>query len=250
MNLLTRRTLLLAPIAFGGCALQPAPPAAAPTDLPGEGQHPWTIAVPGLPEPLRCWLYLPRGYAAAARPWPLVVFMHGSGERGTELDRVKAHGPPKHAARGIDYPFVLVSPQLDDGQHWQPIALHLMLPVLLQRLRVDPDRVIATGLSLGGIGAWDWATAYPGDLAAIAPVCGYGDSDDVCRAAHLPVRAYHGADDTVVPIGLERESVEALRACGGQVEHIVYPGVGLDAWNPAYEDPALVPWMLAQRRHR
>ena len=93
-----------------------------------------------------------------------------------------------------------------------------------------------------------WATAFPGDLAAIAPVCGFGDPDDVCRAQHVPVRAYHGEADTVVPLAGQQACVDALRACGGTVEFITYPGVGHDAWNPAYDDPKLMPWLLAQVR--
>ncbi len=94
---------------------------------------------------------------------------------------------------------------------------------------------------------WAWAAAYPGDLAAIAPVCGYGNPAAVCRARTVPVRAYHGAADTVVPLAAQQACVDALRACGGTVEFKVYPGVGHDAWNPAYEDPELVPWLMRQR---
>ena len=85
-------------------------------------------------------------------------------------------------------------------------------------------------------------------IEAIAPVCGFGDPDDVCRLRNVPVRAYHGAADIVVPLARQQECVDALRACGGTAEFIVFPGVGHDAWNPAYDDPALVPWLMAQVR--
>lgn len=207
-----------------------------------------SLAVPGRSPALRAWLSLPRGYEQRREPWPLVVFLHGSGERGDELDRVKVHGPPRHAAAGRDYPFVLCSPQLEAGAMWDPHALHALVGVLAERWRIDQQRVSATGLSLGGHGAWEWAATYPQDLAAIAPVCGFADPRGVCRARQVPVRAYHGDADTVVPLAAQQACVDALRACGGSVDFIVYPGVGHDAWNPAYEDPALVPWLMSQRR--
>lgn len=236
--MIPRRFVLMLPFAMTACS--------TPLAL-GPGAHAVTLDVPGH-EPARLWLHLPAGYGSDARRWPLVVFLHGSGERGENLAAVKVHGPPKHAERGAAYPFVLASPQLADGRRWEPGELHALLAVLLARLAVDADRVTATGLSLGGHGVWDWAAAYPRDLAGIAPVCGYGDPDDVCHAKPVPVRAYHGDADTVVPLAAQQACVEALRACGGSVSFTVYPGVGHNAWDPAYEDPGLVPWLMAQRR--
>lgn len=223
--------------------------AACAAPLPASsGQFAWSVELPGGEAPVHLWLYLPPGYATARERWPLVLFLHGSGERGDELERVKVHGPPKLAAAGTPFPFVLASPQLPEGRRWDASELHRLLGVLLARLQVDPARVTATGLSLGGHGCWDWATAYPDDLAGIAPVCGQGEPEDVCRMRRVPVRAYHGADDTVVPPAGAVASVEALRACGGSASLTLYPGVGHDAWNPAYQDPELVPWLLARRR--
>lgn len=239
--MITRRTAFASPLLMTACAL-PAP------DPLREGQHAQAFAGPGLGEPMRAWLHLPRGYLASSTPWPLVVFLHGSGERGNDLDKVKVHGPPKLAARGVDLPFVLVSPQLADGRRWAAQELHALLAVLTTALRVDPARVTATGLSLGGHGVWEWATAYPRDLAGIAPVCGFGEPEDLCRMKQVPVRAYHGEADTVVPVAEQRACIEALRACGGTADFIVYPGVGHGAWEPAYDDPALLPWLMARRR--
>jgi predicted peptidase len=240
--MIPRRTVLATPLLMSACLHTPATPQR-------EGQHPFELATsPGPTEPVRMWLQLPPGYLGSTTAWPLVVFLHGSGERGTDLERVKAHGPPKLAERGANYPFILVSPQLEEGRRWDSVPLHALLLALQARLRIDPDRVCATGLSLGGHGVWDWATAYPQDLAAIAPVCGFGEAEDVCRLRQVPVRAYHGAADSVVPLARQQECVDALRACGGSAEFIVYPGVGHDAWNPAYDDPALVPWLMAQVR--
>jgi predicted peptidase len=95
---------------------------------------------------------------------------------------------------------------------------------------------------------WRWASAHPDDLAGIAPVCGYGDPALVCRARQVPVRAYHGDADTVVPLAAQQACVDALRACGGEVTFTIYPGVGHGAWVPAYEDAGLVPWLMARVR--
>lgn len=240
--MIQRRRVLATPMLMSACTSLP------PSDPLAEGQHPRRFAGPGLLEPMASWLYLPRGYLASSHAWPLVVFLHGSGERGDDLERVKVHGPPHQVARGADLPCVLVSPQLPDGQRWAAQDLHALLAVLKRELRVDPARVAATGLSLGGHGVWEWACAYPQDLAAIAPVCGFGRPADVCRMKAVPVRAYHGDADTVVPLAAQRACIEALRACGGRADFTVFPGVGHDAWTPAYEDPALWPWLMAQVR--
>jgi predicted peptidase len=236
----TRRTLLAWPLLVTACAhVPPAAPLTRSIELP----------LPGAGAPMRAWLTLPRGYdERARRAWPLLVFLHGTGECGVDLEKVRTHGPPKHAAAGREYPFVLCSPQLEVPSGWPPARLHALRKALQARWHIDPARVLATGLSLGGHGVWNWATAYPGDLAAIAPICGAGDATQVCRASQVPVRAYHGADDPVVPLARQQACIDALRACGGEAEFIVYPGVGHGAWEPAYDDPALVPWLMRQTR--
>lgn len=245
--LFTRRSVLATPLFMTACAQTPSsnPMSTLPAAQPHQQAMPFEL--PGRSSPVRTWVYLPPEYAASTQAWPLVFFLHGSGERGTELDKVKFHGPPKHAAAGRGYPFILCSPQLEADQSWAPDTLHALRAALQARLRVDARRITATGLSLGGYGVWDWAAAYPDDLAAIAPVCGFGDPAAVCKAQHVPVRAYHGSADDVVPLASQQACVDALRACGGQAEFIVYPGVGHNAWDPAYEDAALVPWLMAQK---
>lgn len=195
-------------------------------------------------------LFLPRGYDAAREPWPLLLFLHGSGERGDDLGRVKTHGPPKRVENWPDFPFVLVSPQVSAGMAWDSAALASLLDELLATYHVDPDRVLVTGLSMGGHGAWRFATDYPERVAAIAPVCGAGEPYRVCRMKQVPVWAFHGALDTVVLPRTDEATVEALRTCGGDVSYTVYPDLGHDAWTRTYDDPALYDWLLRQRRVR
>lgn len=245
MTLNRRQMLLTTPLLsstlLGACASPPVPPV-PPEGLAAGEQRPWQL------EGERFWIWLPRDYGQRREPVPLMVFLHGSGERGTELQKVKVHGPPKLAAQGADYPCIVVSPQLEDGARWEPERLHRLLGALKARLYVDPQRCVGTGLSLGGFGVWHWATAYPQDLAAIAPVCGYGDAARVAAMRSVPVRAYHGDQDTVVPLAPHVACVQALRAAGGTASLTIYPGVGHDAWTPAYQDPELLPWLLAQRK--
>jgi predicted peptidase len=198
--------------------------------------------------PMRFWLHLPPGYETRREAWPTLFFLHGAGERGRDLERVKVHGPPKLIAQGREFPFIVVSPQVDDDDVWDAHEVHALLEALKARLRIDADCVYATGLSMGGQGVWNWACTYPEDLAAIVPVCGAGDYLRACRMRHVPVRAYHGTDDAIVRLAAQQKMVDAVRACGGHVDFIVYPRVGHDAWNRAYDDQLLYRWLLAQRR--
>ena len=217
-------------------------------ETPGQQAHSLEVqTADGQRSTQRFWLYLPPTYFTdRSAALPLVVFMHGSGERGSDLQKVKVHGPPKWVDRGKDFPFILVSPQLDDDRSWQIHEQQALVDALRKRLRIDPRRITATGLSLGGMGAWNWACAYPDRLAAIAPVCGYGDPAKAAVMRSVPVWAFHGDADGVVAIEKDRAMVDALRAAGGQVELTVYPGLGHNAWDPAYENPELYAWLMRQ----
>jgi len=197
----------------------------------------------------RYLLYLPGAYADdASRRWPLVLFLHGSGERGDDLEAIKRHGPPKLLASRDDFPAVVVSPQCPEGEFWDARALVALLDDVTRRLRVDPDRVVVTGLSMGGRGTWNLAMTAPDRFAAIAPICGGAIPDRACRLRDVPVRAYHGAKDAVVPLLESRTVVDAVKACGGDAELVVYPGATHDAWSATYADPAFWEWLLSRRR--
>jgi len=199
---------------------------------------------------LRYLMWVPEAASRPAGGWPLMIFLHGSGERGSDLARVKMHGPPKYAAAGRPFPFILVAPQVPEGMAWDSDGLEALRADLVARLPIDPERVVLTGMSMGGYGTWNYAVDYPDRLAAIAPVCGSGDSDRAERIVHLPVWAFHGALDNVVPPAGDQEMVTAVNAAGGQAKFTLYPDVGHNAWDPAYVDPALYAWLMAQRRGR
>lgn len=238
-------TILAALAMSFGASFEPV--LAAP---PKEGQHPQEALDPG-GYPYQ--LFLPRGTTArnerkGAR-WPLMIFLHGSGERGDDVARVKVHGPPKVADRDPNFPFILASPLLPAEEDWDTAKLDRIVKHLLRTLPIDPDRVYLTGLSRGGHATWRWAAAEPGRFAAIAPVAGRGDPATACALKDLPVWALHGdRDDVVTPEG-SFAMARAIRACGGRMSRLtIYPDLGHNAWDPAYDDPELYLWLLSHRR--
>ena len=244
--MLQRRRLLLQALATAGAGTTVAGGAAP---LPAAGEHVQSFSGRIVKRiALRYLLWMPPAASKPSAGWPLLFFLHGSGERGRNLAKLKTYGPARYAAAGRQFPFVLVAPQVREGLAWDSDALEALRIDLVTRLPIDPDRVLMTGLSMGGYGTWNYAVDYPDRLAAIAPVCGAGDSDRAERIKHLPVWAFHGARDDVVPIADDQAMVDALKAAGGTVRFTVYPHVGHDAWEPAYADPALYAWLMAQRR--
>ncbi len=184
--------------------------------------------------------------------WPLVLFLHGLGERGDDLYALTRHGPPKLVEEGQDFPFLFLSPQCPTYGWWtwetNIAALAALLDEIESAYLIDPDQVYVTGLSMGGYGTWALATAYPHRFAAIAPICGGGDPSTVCAIRHLPVWAFHGENDSVVPLQETEAMVKALQACGGHVTLTVYPGVDHDSWTQTYANPQLYTWLLQHRR--
>jgi predicted peptidase len=197
----------------------------------------------------RYLLYLPREYGEEnGTRWPLILFLHGSGERGTDLSKVKAHGPPKLVSEGQEMPFIIVSPQCPARSNWEPEALVELLDQIVRKYAVDKDRIYLTGMSMGGAGTWALASAHPERFAAIAPVCGWGDPGMARRIRAMPVWVFHGAEDDVVPLQASQEMVDALRQVGNEARFTVYPDVGHDSWTQTYNDPALYEWFLSHRR--
>jgi hypothetical protein len=123
-------------------------------------------------------------------------------------------------------------------------TLAALLEEIEQHYAVDPARIYVTGMSMGGFGTWAFATTYPDRCAAIAPICGGGNPARVGAIRHLPVWAFHGAQDPIVPLRRSAEMVTALRQCGGDVRFTVYPDAGHDAWTETYANPELYAWFL------
>jgi predicted peptidase len=192
-------------------------------------------------------LFLPQGYEKSKQRWPLMLFLHGSGESGTNLAKVKIHGPPKIVESKPDFPFILVSPQ-SAGRGWNSDTLNALLDDVIRHYRVDKSRVYLTGLSMGGYGTWSLAAAHPEKFAAIVPICGGGNPADAKKLAALPIWVFHGAKDPAVPVQRSREMVEAIKTAGGNVKFTEYPEAKHDCWTETYDNPELYKWLLAQKR--
>jgi predicted peptidase len=198
-------------------------------------------------------LYLPKDYGKQAdKKWPLMVFLHGSGESGSDLEKVKRHGPPKLIAAGKEFPFIVVSPQAPDGPRrgWDAEVLNAMLDDVLAKYSVEQDQVYLTGLSMGGYGAWGWASANPERFAALVPICGGGEPRSASRRLkNMPIWVFHGAKDATVPIHESEQMVEALKTAGNtEIKFTVYPEANHDSWTVTYDNPELYEWLLEHKR--
>ena len=193
-------------------------------------------------------LFLPREYGSRTERWPLILFLHGGGERGDDIERVKVHGPLKVAAQRPDFPFIVVAPQVATDMIWSTARLDALLEEVQEKYRVDLDRIYVTGLSMGGYGTWHLAMEYPHRFAGIAPISGGATPSGMCALKHLPIWVFHGAKDDVIKLDRSEELVERLKRCSGNVRFTVYPDVGHDAWTQTYENPELYAWFLQQRR--
>jgi predicted peptidase len=242
---------------------------AAPTGEPPRGVLLDEIAASG--ETLRYAIYVPRDYDPSRR-WPLVLFLHGKGESGADGLRQLTQGLPQAIlAAPADWPVIALFPQKAAAEReWEQSEPALMALVDSARARwaIDPDRIYLTGLSQGGHGAWVLASRHAELWAAVASVCGYvearvrdarggtplgafaGTAADLARTlSRVPLWAFHGAEDSIVPAAQSEAMVAALRAAAGSAKLTLFPGVDHGAWDLAYRDAGLAAWLLAQRRN-
>jgi len=195
-------------------------------------------------------LFLPESYGEKKQAWPMILFLHGAGERGNDLEQVKKHGPPKIVETQKDFPFIVVSPQCPKNDWWtgkDEVLINLLDDIVAQ-YDVDTERIYLTGLSMGGYGTWSLASAYPERFAAIAPICGGGKRYMAFRLKDLPVWVFHGAKDKTVPLRESEEMVDAIKARGGNARLTVYPNAGHDSWTQTYNNQELYDWFLEHRK--
>ncbi|MEH2072656.1 MAG: prolyl oligopeptidase family serine peptidase [Nostoc sp.] len=193
-------------------------------------------------------LFLPDRNGLPQPLLPTILFLHGAGERGSNLDEVKNHGVAKIVEEQPDFPFIVISPQCPRGQYWSVKRLSVLLDEVIASYPVDLDRIYLTGLSMGGYGTWHLAAVQPQIFAAIAPICGGGKPTQAPNLKNLPVWAFHGAKDDIVPLSESEIMVSALQACGGNVKFTVYPEAEHDSWTQTYNNPELYQWFLQHRR--
>lgn len=201
-------------------------------------------------------IYLPEDYTGRDKKFPLVLFLHGAGERGDNLDLVKTHGPPKLAAAGKSFPFIIVSPQCAKNEIWDAEVLLRLVQSIENQYRVDSKRIYVTGLSMGGFGTWSLVARAPEKFAAAAPVCGGGNFIDFVLGSKetkdalksLPLWVFHGGADGVVKVTEAYRMVSLLERGAREIKLTVYPGVGHNSWTETYDNPALYEWFLGWSR--
>jgi predicted peptidase len=202
-------------------------------------------------------LFLPKTYAnESGKTWPLILFLHGSGERGTNVWKVATHGPPGRVASNPDFPFIIVSPQCPEGEHWSNDTLLALLDEVMSHCAADPARIYLTGLSMGGYGTWDLGLSHPERFAAIVPICGGGElispllsSREKTEALkRLGIWAFHGAKDPVVPVEESQRMTDAAKKVGiKEVKLTIYPEADHNSWTQTYNNPELYDWLLKHR---
>lgn len=192
-------------------------------------------------------LFLPEGYGSdPEKKYPMILFLHGAGERGNDLEKVKVHGIPKIVEQQKDFPFIAVSPQCPARSWWssEVEALNALLDNIVANYAVDLDRIYLTGLSMGGYGTWELAMEYPERFAAIAPICGGGDPEEVSKIKDIPVWVFHGEKDNLVKPEESKKMVKALEEIGADVKFTLYPEAEHDSWTETYNNPELYKWFL------
>jgi predicted peptidase len=194
-------------------------------------------------------IYVPDSVVVgSSKRLPLLIFLHGSGERGTDLELLKIHGLPKLIEQGQQFPAIVVSPQCPANQWWNIKELEAMVKEIKQKYKVDNRRVYLTGLSMGGYGTWELGIAHPRWFAALAPICGGGNEARVHRIKNVPVWVFHGAKDMVVKPSESEKMVNALLQVNGNVRYTLYPEATHDSWTETYQNPDFFKWLFAQKR--
>ncbi len=201
---------------------------------------------------LSAYVTVPTDFDPAVESLPVILFLHGAGERGNNIDLVRFHGIPKLFGEDPDYHglrVITVSPQCPNGFVWN----HLTHPLkdwfltFVESINGDKSRLSVTGLSMGGFGTWDMITTFPHLFSCASPICGGGMAWRADALRGKPIRAYHGIDDDGVPFFLSQEMTLAARIAGADAELCAYDKVGHGSWIPAYEQTDLVEWLISQR---
>jgi len=202
---------------------------------------------------LKALVTTPPDYDPAKESLPMIVFLHGAGQRGDDLEKVKIHGIPKYFSADpchLGLRVITVSPQCPDGLCWNNLARELydFIVAATETYHADPDRVSITGISMGGFGTWEMLVSHPELFAAAAPICGGGMSWRIPQDLPVPVRTFHGDADPVVPICLSYDMADAVNARGGHCEFTVYHGCDHDSWSRTYEKTDVIEWLAGCRR--
>ncbi|MFC1789949.1 right-handed parallel beta-helix repeat-containing protein [Patescibacteria group bacterium] len=216
-------------------------------------------------------LFVPKNYNSLTK-YPLVLFLHGAGGRGNDnvshlydvdIGLVKLISSSNQAAN----PSFIIAPQCPNDEQWvdtpwgngsydqdnisvsdEMLMVKDILDLTISQYNIDTSRLYLTGLSMGGYGAWDMVTRFSNFFAAVVPICGAGSPNHANLIKDLPIWAFHGSSDGVVPVSGSREMIASIEALGGNPKYTEYPGTYHNSWNKAYIEPELLPWIYAQTK--
>jgi predicted peptidase len=202
-------------------------------------------------------VFVPHDYKGD-KDYPLILFLHGAGERGDDGETPVKQGignAIKFKGGDKKFPFFVIFPQSRKGGSWKAGSADAdralgMLEEIQKQYKIDSNRIYLTGLSMGGYGTWSLAAAFPERWAAIAPICGGGDTSTAEKIKDIPCWCFHGDGDKAVPVQKSRDMIDALKKAGGSPRYSEMPFVGHNSWDPAYVTPELYPWLLSHKRSK
>jgi predicted peptidase len=179
---------------------------------------------------------------------PLIIFLHGSGEKGTDIEKVKVHGPFKYI-KNHELDAYILAPQCPENEEWNSEVLYRLILKIQKENNIDSNRIYLTGLSLGGWGTWNFAFAHPDMFAGIVPISGFVDLiqlEEACKIAAIPTRVFHGLMDDVVNPDYAIAIYKELKKCNGNVELTIFDDAGHDSWSRVYDNQEIYDWMFKQ----
>ena len=218
-------------------------------------------------EQLPYQIYLPK--IEEGQKVPIILFLHGAGERGNDNKRQTAHGfhPLVNFSKNNNKPAIIISPQCPKGMQWvnvkwntkahdlpefpsTPLRLALeLLDIKVNSLPVDKSRIYISGLSMGGYGTWDAISRKPNYFAAALPLCGGADTKQAAKLSKMPIWTVHGDKDGAIPVSRSRDMVKALKDAGSNITYTEHPGVGHNVWTKTYADQKILNWLFSQRKN-
>jgi len=247
--------VLITGVLLSGCTESKKQPAMSPGKHQQLFERTITEGASTKTESCRYLLLLPKGYGKKQQNWPMIIFLHGAGKRPDNLRKIWTPIPPNISEVKKNFQFIVVYPQCPKDnkgnyREWSNKLLFDLVNDITNRHYVDKKRIYVTGLSMGGTTAWDMACTYPDLFAAIAPICGWTQPEKACGMKKVPVWAFHGANDPVVPPKESEEMVDAVKACGGDARLTIYPDAGHNAWTQTYNNKELYDWFLEHSKNK
>ena len=183
---------------------------------------------------------------------PLIVFLHGSGERGTDLNKLSIHGPLNYIKTNKLDAYILV-PQCPQDKYWDSEQLFLLIQKIIKENKINSSKIYLTGLSMGAWGAWNLVFEHPDLFAAMVPIAGFVDRLPMvenCKIKNIPIRIYHGLQDDVVSVNYAIAIYDKLKDCHNDIKLEIFEDANHDSWTRVYNNPEIYDWMLQQEKNK